>query len=134
MGIPSDSGARSIRLCVQDSLDIARRMRYRPQEDRERAATSENPGFAASHPRLLSMCCSATTREEAARVVQFVDMMLSGMASIGSGRETFETASAAVGKVLGDAYIPASASAADAHSAAAAAAATVTPDGRPRDA
>ena len=71
----------------------------------ERVANA-NPGFAEAYPKLLEVACSATSREKAASIRQFLPLMLAQMSEIDANKSTFEDASKVVGVALGNKWAP----------------------------
>lgn len=108
MGRPVVTASESIGSCVRECVDLALSLGSQTAESRERALRSANPEFAKQHPRLLSMCSSVATKDDASRVLELVDLMLDQMRAIDAGTSTFEGASISVGQSLGERFIPAS--------------------------
>jgi len=73
---------------------------------RMRHAVREHEAFAQAYPRLIDMCLTVRTFSDARDVRGILDMMLMEMGKLESNSGTFDDASAAVGKSLGDRFLP----------------------------
>ena len=73
------------------------------------AISKTHPEFAKSYPVLLRMCCGANTEELKSRAMSMLDLMLQQLQlakKSGGTEEELHRASVAVGKALGDIYLP----------------------------
>lgn len=69
-------------------------------------AADRHPELVEKFPKLIDMCCAATTPDRAASVRLFLPLMVAQIRSLDAGATTFEDASAEVGRALGERYLP----------------------------
>jgi hypothetical protein len=76
------------------------------EQMRSALAFERHPDFAEKYPKLLLVCCAATTPDTAASVRNFLSLMLTQMRSMDTGAATLEGASLVVGQALGERFAP----------------------------
>lgn len=73
---------------------------------RKMLVVERHPDFADKYPKLVDVCCAATTSQSAESVRRFLPLMIAQMRSIDAGSATFDDASKAVGLALGEHFLP----------------------------